>query len=342
MTEKIWQALELIRVTAQFLAQKTITPARLDAEILLAEVLHCSRLDLYARHETVITPAQLATYRELIRRRVDHEPVSRLLGKKDFMGLTFRVTPEVLSPRPETEILVEQVLKILSPERKAKKSDAVFQALDNKLREFVIKQTNVERGEIIPQEMLAELDAVQIKNIEPIKKSLAPVDILELGTGSGCIAIALAKNYPPAKIIATDLSETALNVARENAEKNGVNNITFRQGDWFDAILPHEKFAFIIANPPYISPIAELPPEVKNYDPAISLFAANDGLSNYEKIVARAGDFLLPNGYVVFEVGAEQAETVKKIITQQFSTAVISTVADYAGIDRVVCAHLPS
>ncbi|GHS94249.1 hypothetical protein FACS1894139_12620 [Planctomycetales bacterium] len=340
---KEWQPLTLIKVTAQFLASKDIVSPRLDAEVLLAAVLDCSRLDLYAQKSaTALTAAQLTAYREFIRRRADREPVSRILGKKEFMNYEFAVGPAVLSPRPETEILVEQTLRLLSPAPKVKKSAAVFQALDLQVREFLVKQTDVERGGVLPQELLNSLDATEVKAIADAPPFAAP-RILDLGCGSGCVAIALAKKIPAAQITAVDISPAALALARQNAEHLGVGEqIKWALGDWFGALSAGEKFDVIAANPPYVARAEELPPEVKNYDPPLALFGGDDGLDAYRAIVARAGEFLAPDGCLLFEVGAGQAPAVSALIKQKFPAAALELTPDYAGIERVVTAKIPA
>jgi len=342
MTEqaKQWQPLELIKVTAQYLAQKQITPARLDAEVLLAAILDCSRIELYAKSETVLTDTQVTAYREYVRRRVNHEPVSRILGKKEFMGMDFTVTPAVLSPRPETEILVETVLKILDPAPKKKKSEAVFTALDQKMREFIIKQTAAERGETIPAELAAMLDAkpVTAAAATPVNPDLPENPrILDFGTGSGCIAISLACLCPRAQITAVDIAPEALAVARQNAARLAAGRINFVVSDWFAALSPDAPFDIIVSNPPYIAnQEGGLEPEVRNFDPATALFAGADGLDAYRKILASAGRFLRPGGWLVFETGQGQTPAVKAMILEKFPAATVEISADHAGIDRVI------
>lgn len=341
--QKQWRPLELVKVTAQYLAQKKIEGARLDAEVLLAEVLHCSRLGVYAQPDTVLTPAQVDAYREFVRRRTNHEPVSRILGKKEFMGMEFTVTPAVLSPRPETEILVEQALKILDPSPKKKKSDVVFAALESKMREFVVQQTAADRGALLPAELLPLLDASPVAPAEaaPVDSATpAALRVLDLGTGSGCIAVSLAKSCPRARVFAVDSSSEALATARANAEKLGAA-VEFFQGDWFAALPAGERFDVIVSNPPYIvDGDPELEPEVRDYDPAGALFGGADGLDAYRKITARAGEFLAPGGCILFEVGQGQAPAVQAMLLKQFPDASVECAADYAGIERVVCARL--
>ena len=163
-----WTPLKLIQWTAEFFEKKGIPNPRLDAELLLAHVLRCKRIDLYTGHEKRIAEKDLAKYKDLIRRRAAREPLQYIIGETEFWGLKIKVTPDVLIPRPETELLVEEAIPVMG-----------------------------ERAGVRGQ-------------------------ILDIGTGSGCIAIALAKNLPGTKIVATDISKEALSLARENAELNGV------------------------------------------------------------------------------------------------------------------------
>lgn len=332
----------MIKITAQYLAQKQISPARLDAEVLLAAILQCSRIELYAKSEQVLTPEQVNAYREFVRRRVNHEPVSRILGKKEFMGMDFTVTPAVLSPRPETEILVETTLKILDPAPKKKKSDAVFTALDQKMREFIVKQTAAERGETIPAEIAALLDVKPVTAAEaaPVNPDLPEKPrVLDLGTGSGCIAVSLARMCPRALVTAVDVSPEALAVAQENAEHLAAGRINFMVSDWFAALPADAVFDIIVSNPPYIeNKEGNLEPEVRNFDPATALFAGADGLDAYRKILASAGRFLQPGGWLLFETGQGQTPAVKALILEKFPGASVEISADHAGIDRIVCA----
>ena len=339
--EKQWRPLELTRVTAQYLAQKKIPSARLDAEVLLAAILRCSRLQLFTRGDEPLAPEQVSAYREYVRRRVNREPVSRILGKKEFMGLEFAVTPAVLSPRPETEILVETALKVLDPAPKKKKSDAVFAALDLKMREFVTKQATG-GGATIPAELAAALEAAPV-NPAPAAVVVNPdlperPRVLDLGTGSGCIAIAIARLCPRAEVTAVDVSPAALATARGNAAALQVK-IDFRESDWF-AALAGETFNLIVANPPYVAEGETLEPEVRDHDPAAALYAGKDGLDAYRRIVADAGAFLAPRGYLLFEVGMNQAAAVSELIRTAFPGAALEVTPDGAGIDRVIRARV--
>jgi len=309
--EKTWTPLELVKVSAGYLAQKSVPQARLDAEVLLAHVLGCKgRVGLYAAFEKPVEGEALARYRELIRRRAAREPVSRILGEREFMGLPFRVTPAVLSPRPETEILVEAVVRRIEGPKKRRSE----------------------------QETPADGAAPAAPSAPATPR------ILDLGTGSGCIALAVAAQCPGARITAIDLSAEALAVARENADRLGLaERVEFREGDWFGACRPGETFDYVLSNPPYIADgDPEVWPEVRDYDPPGALYAGPDGLAAHKRIASGVEIWLNPGAFVFLEVGAGQAAQVCRMLRETTLLEEISAIRDHAGIDRVVTARRPA
>lgn len=250
-------------------------------EWLVACVLGCKKLDLKLIEK--VDAKQYALIQDVLKRRVNNEPLAKIFGETEFFGLKFSVNKNVLTPRQETEILVENVLK---------------ENLQNK----------------------------------------KDVEILDLCTGSGAIGITLANALKNAQVLAVDISEEALIVAENNAEKNKTKNIKFRQSDLFSGIKKHKKFDVIVSNPPYIATdeIAKLDKEVKNFDPILALDGGVDGLYFYKKIVLDAPSFLKPNGKLFLEIGYKQGAKVKKLLTQDFEN--IKIVKDYAGLPRVVVA----
>ncbi len=348
MTEKEWRPLELVRTTAEFFGKKGIPSPRLDAEILLAEVLACQRLQLYTLFERALTPQELGRYRDFVRRRVAREPVSRILGRREFMGIDFQVTPAVLSPRPETEILAEEALKILDPAPKKKKSDAVFEAMDRKMREFLTENAATIREGAVPQELAQMLQASEVlpagqtegvPDVGPVARG--DRRILDLGTGSGCLPVALVKLSKSVRAVAVDISPEALDVARRNAQTAGVaERIDFRAGDFFAACTEGERFDLIVSNPPYLVPGDEgIWPEVAGYDPELALYGGADGLECYQKIIPQAGAYLMPGGALLLEIGAGQQKAVRELIVAAYPSAVVEEIPDYAGIVRVLCAR---
>jgi len=224
-----------------------------------------------------------AYFRRLVGRRLEGVPLAYLTGTKEFWSIPFRVTPSVLVPRPETEVLVEKVLGLSTRESES---------------------------------------------------------ILDVGTGSGCIAVALAKELPRAEIQAVDISERALGVARRNAALNKTKHIQFRKSDLFSVFRgTGVRFDFIVSNPPYVSS-AEwdgLPPEVRDFEPRRALLAGDSGLEMIERLVRRAGTFLRPGGYLIFEIGEGQRDKVLGLFGRRWTE--IETAWDLAGKPRVITAR---
>lgn len=320
MAEQTWTPLPLVKKTAAYLAEKGVPGARLDAEVLLASVLGLSRITLYASSERVLSEAEVDAYRAMVRRRANREPVSRILGKREFMGLDFHVTPEVLSPRPETEILVEQALRILCPERKGLPRAGA--------------PTRMRPLGGFP-EGVAEPEAPTYA-AEPERR------VLDIGTGSGCIAVSLAVLAPGVRVVAGDVSAAALAVAEENAGRHGVGErIDFREGDLFSVCAAVEVFDVIVSNPPYlVEGDTDIWPEVARYDPPLALYGGADGLAVYRALAGSVERHLRPGGALLLEVGAGQADAVAGILREATLLTGIEAVPDHAGIDRVVMARM--
>jgi release factor glutamine methyltransferase len=261
-----WTTLGVLDWTTQRFTEAGIAAARLEAQILLAHVLGCSRVQLYTGFDKPLGDAELAGYRALIKRRLGGEPVSYLVGETEFWGLPFHVEPSVLVPRPDTETVIE-VARAARPDR------------------------------------------------------AAPCRILDLCTGSGVIAVSLAREYPAAQVVATELSPAAAALARRNAARNAVaDRVDVREGDLFEPVRG-ERFDLITANPPYIaSPvIPTLSPEVRR-EPVIALDGGPDGLAFYDRICAEAREHLAPGGAIVLEHGFDQADAVRgRLITAGFT-----------------------
>ncbi|HEY1269905.1 MAG TPA: peptide chain release factor N(5)-glutamine methyltransferase [Candidatus Binatia bacterium] len=263
-----------------------IDSARLDAEMLMAETLRIERSRLFLNRDGMLDDAALARFSELVARRANGEPVSYITGRREFWSLDLVVTPAVLTPRPETELLVETSLKLIA----AKSSP----------------------------------------------------HILDLGTGSGAIAVALAKEIPGAEIVATDIFREALEIARANARRHGVaNRISFFAGDVFTPVAAMTGgFDLIVSNPPYIrrADIAALPRDVRDYEPRIALDGGADGLDFYRRIVTEAPDYLLDGGFVAVEIGAGMGPEVAGLFTNA-GFADVRIEKDLAGLERVVSAR---
>jgi release factor glutamine methyltransferase len=284
-TPTVWTIQALLKWTADYLRGKGIESARLEAEVLLAHVLNCPRIELIARSLEVPPDADRARFRELIKRRVEGWPVAYLVGQKEFYLLKFEVSPAVLVPRPETETLVMEALRVLKPVR------------------------------------------------EPT--------VLDLGTGSGCIAVSVAHQKQDARVTATDISPDALDVAKRNAERHGVaDRVTFAQGDLFAAVPAGRAFDLVVSNPPYVTPaeLAALSPDVREHEPRLALDGGPDGLAFYRRIAAGVGPLLRGGGSLLVEIGATQDEAVRAILGGRAELDVGPTLPDANKLPRVVTA----
>lgn len=284
--ERRWTVLELLRWTTAHFADKGIESARLDAELLLARALGATRMQLYVDFEKPVLPAERAAFRELVRKRASERvPVSQLLGTKEFWSLSLAVNGDVLTPRPDTETLVQAALDRL-PER--------------------------ERS----------------------------YRIADIGTGSGAIALALAAERPNARVMATDISERALKVARSNAESLRLDErVRFERGSLFEPLRgagAEAAFDLVVSNPPYLAKAeaSALPPELR-HEPAEALFAGEDGLEVLRPIAAGAGSVLAPGGHLLVEIDPKQATAVAAMYDEA-GFREIAVIRDLAGRARVV------
>lgn len=275
-------AAALLRAAAERLAAAGIETARLDAEVLLAHALGIGRAALYARlRDEVAEPPAFAA---LLARRQRREPVAYLVGAQEFWSLPFRVTPEVLIPRPETELIVASWRAALPPGR-------------------------------------------------------TPATALDLGTGSGCIAVALAHELPALVVTAVDLSPAALAVARRNARRHGVAaRITFLAGDLYEPLPVEATFDLIVSNPPYLALGDAAAPETA-FEPRTALFAGADGLDVIRRIVAGAPSRLAPGGALLVEIGAGQAAAARALAAAAGLAARVAP--DLAGFPRLLVAQHP-
>ncbi|TLM67348.1 MAG: peptide chain release factor N(5)-glutamine methyltransferase [Deltaproteobacteria bacterium] len=276
-----WTVLKLLRWTAEYFAGRGVDSPRLDAELLLADLLQLDRVGLYLNFERPLQADELGAFRERVRRRAGREPLAYILARTEFWSLPLKVTPAVLIPRPDTELLVEEALK----------------------------------------------------------RPSGPARVLDVGTGSGALAIALAHERPAWRVTAVDLSPAALAVAAENARTNGVaERIDFAEADL--AALPGGPYELVVANPPYI-PVADLAglmPEVRDFEPRLALAGGVDGLDAYRALARQAGRLLTPGGWLLVEVGIDQAAAVRELFAAA-GLAEIFTARDLAGIERVVGAR---
>ncbi len=271
---------ELLAGAAARLVSVTETP-RLDAEILLAHAMNVSRAQFLAR---LREEAATGNFEELLKRRLDAEPIAYILGEWEFYSLTFEIGPPVLVPRPETEHLVEAALEAIGDR---------------------------------------------------------PARVLDVGTGSGCVSIAIARNAPNCSVVTCDIQADFLDLARRNAARHNVaSRITFREGDLFDALRADDgPFDVICSNPPYVADPdwEELPPTITRYEAPGCLLGGPDGLDIVRRLVAGAQDRLLPGGTLALEIGMGQYEQVRQLLEQNAYND-LSTRQDLAGLDRIAVA----
>lgn len=286
-TPDTWTIRRVLTWTTQHFDKKSVDSPRLTAEVLLAHVLGCDRVRLYVDLDRPLSKAELSTFRALIERRLQGEPTAYLTGKREFYGHTFKVDARVLVPRPETELLVEAILRH------------------------------------VPKD--------------------APARILDLCTGSGCIAVTFAAERAQASVWATDLSKDACEVARENAETLGVGaRVTILEGDLYAPLPPEVKFDAIASNPPYI-PSAEIPglmAEVRK-EPLMALDGGADGLDLIRRIVAGARERLKPGGPLAMEITEHQGQPVSALLAAA-GFEDVRVEKDLARLDRLVIAKAPA
>ena len=319
MNDKIWTIGRILKWTEQYFKDKGIESPRLDAEVLLAHVLEKQRIYLYVHFDEPLQPAELAAYREMIKQRVLHVPVAQILGEKEFMGLTFKVTADTLVPRPDTEILVQAAVERLKAMKGEKTATGVL-ADESAAEEPAEGQP---AGGADAEQEVAE-----------------PLHIADIGTGSGAICLSVLHYLADTVADTVDISPEARAVAEENAASLGLaDRVTFHTGDLLQP-LRGMTFAAILSNPPYIpeADIAGLAPEVRLKEPHTALSGGRDGLDFYRRLAKEAPAMLVPGGFMAFEVGIHQAEPVAALAKANPLIARTEILPDYAGIDRVVVA----
>lgn len=256
--------------------------SRADATLLLRHVLNIPQAEIYAYRERQLTDEQTIRFQSMIDQRLRGKPIQYITGSQEFFGLEFRVTPDVLIPRPETEHLVEAAIE-------------------------------------------------RLRNLEIPR-------IVEVGTGSGAIAVALAYTLPAAQIAAVDISKAALAVARQNAAKHGVaDRIRFIESDLLAAVAG-EAFDAVVSNPPYValSERASLPVEVREHEPPLALFAGPTGLEIYRRLIPEAKSLLAPGGWLMMEIGHGQRDAIAKMLADWHD---VEFIADLQRIPRVAVAR---
>jgi release factor glutamine methyltransferase len=281
-----------LREATGALRAAAIEDGSLEAEVLLRHTLSLDRAHLYARLQEDLSPADEATFRSLLTRRLEHGPTAYIVGHREFYGLDFETTPAALIPRPETELLVDEALARV-------------------------------RG-------------------RPGGQSGRPL-IVDVGTGSGAIAVALASHLPHAILLATDLSREALALAARNARRHGVEGmVSLLQADLLAPLMGSADV--IVANLPYV-PTADweaLPPEIREHEPRMALDGGVDGLREIGRLLEQAPACLAPGGSVLVELGPPQAAPVLEMARRCFPDARACVLPDAAGLERVLAIDMPS
>jgi release factor glutamine methyltransferase len=293
--------------------------ARADSELLLMQIVGLNRAYLIAHSDKLLSVEEAARYEAFIERRANGEPIQQITGEQEFYRMPFQVTSDVLIPRPETELLVERVIHLMP----------LFHPKSVQFFSFRIIRTG--SG--------AKKRRDDVGNLEVAGW---PPRVLDVGTGSGAIAISIAHDWSEAEITAIDLSPAALEVARGNAERLGFADcIRFLQGDLL-APVAGERFEIVVSNPPYVAEAdrESLSVEVRDYEPALALFAGDDGLEVHRRLIPAAFDALIPGGFVVLEIGCGQSAAITELLARS-GFEQIEFVPDLQGILRVACAQRP-
>lgn len=259
--------------------------AALDAEVLARRVLGWDQARFLVDRDEPASSAFLLNYEHYVARRIRREPVSYIIGTREFWSLDFEVTPDVLIPRPETELIVEEALEIMKRERESSRSPF-------------------------------------------------PV-LIDVGTGSGVLAVVLAREFPSARVIATDVSARALAVARRNAARHGVaDRITFVETSFLDGL--EELADLIVSNPPYV-PSASAPaltPEVRDYEPGVAVFGGDDGLEILRRVCEDSVERLVPGGWLIVEFGYGQDDAVRSLAEASPALSLVKIRGDLQDIPR--------
>jgi release factor glutamine methyltransferase len=286
-SEDSWTVGRLLNWTVEYLGKHGAENPRLDAEVLLAHARGCRRIDLYAAFGEPASEETRTAFRELVKRRATGTPVAYLVGHREFYSLDFEVTPDVLIPRPETELLVVALL------------------------DRIKQRPSADSG----------------------------LEIADVGTGSGILAVCAAKYVAKSHVTAIDISPAALVVGRRNAERHGVANcIAFVESNLFSSVPPETQFDYIVSNPPYVSTseMDQLAPDVRDHEPHLALIAGELGTTVVAPLIEQSVSRLKAGGGLFIEISPMIAADVEKLVREQPMLEVGPTIKDLAGLARVV------
>jgi release factor glutamine methyltransferase len=285
-----WTIGRLLQWTTDYLKQHGAESPRLEAEVLLAHARGCKRVELYTSFGEQADESLRTKFRALVKRRAEGVPFAYLVGHREFYSLDFRVTSDVLIPRPETEFLVMTLLD-------------------------------------------------RIKALPPGDES---IEVADVGTGSGVVAVCVAKHAPRARVTAIDTSGPALAVARDNARRLQVaERIEFVESDLFSAIPIDRQFAFVASNPPYVADgeFAALSAEIRDHEPRVALVAGESGTSVIQRLIPQAAERLRSGGSLLLEISPMLQQRVESLVSEDGRLELKPTVKDLAGLPRVVQAR---
>lgn len=319
----------------KILVENDVPSPRLNAELLLQFVLGRDRAYLYAHPERELTADEQSEYNEVIAQRARGCPTQYITGHQEFWGLDLLVSPAVLIPRPETEHVVETVLELVKEYYAEHQHHAANSSPDDAAT-------------------CAQIDSGRIR-------------IVDVGVGSGCIALALASELPQAEIHGCDVSDEALEMARVNAARLGMGSrVLFRKSDLLEvylqgatasaagstavtvgstalaaAAMPRGRFDFVVANPPYVgeSEWDKVQKQVREFEPKVAVFCGTEGLDVYRRLIPQARELLRPGGWLVMEIGYSSEEKVKMLLASDRGWSGVQVTPDLQGIPRVVAAH---
>ena len=295
--------------------------AKQEVIILMQHAFNKSHAWLIAHENDAMEANNQADFESLLQRRINGEPIAYILGYREFYGLNLKVTPDTLIPRPDTETLVEAALAIIP------------QSTVSPLSSFPRKRESTLN---LNQKMDSRLRGND--KISNISENSQPLSILDLGTGSGAIALAIAKHRPQALVYALDASQAALDIAIENAQNLTIANVKFLLSDWFSALNQDnnlQQFDIIVCNPPYIEAAdAHLNQGDLRFEPPTALASGADGLDAIRTIITQAPQHLNPHGWLLLEHGYNQADKVA-VLLKQAGFSEVSHAKDLAGINRV-------
>lgn len=282
-TANDWTVRRVLEWTIGHLKEKGCETPRLDAEVLLAHAWNCPRIQLYVRYNETLPDNVRATMRELVKRRAALEPVAYLIGQREFFSLEFEVQQGVFIPRPATETLVMEALRLIE-------------------------------GRNAPR-------------------------VLDLCTGTGCIAMTIAHHHKTAQVTAVDLNPLAVDTASRNAERHQVSDrVTILEGDLFAAVEESDRFDLIVSNPPYIrdDELTGLSPDIRDHEPQLALTAGTDGLDVVRRIIAQTPKRIADHGSLLLEIDPAQAAGTAEIMRQLNLFEQVDTVRDLDRAERVI------